>query len=772
MIATGWLFDYHACGNEMVLWFLTDDGERLRLVDTFEPLVFIEGSESDVAACSRAMEKAGHAALDGWTERRDFWTGDLRRVLGIRPRHIEMWRRTLDRYANKFPLLSWYNADLLAEQAYGFDREVFPLMRCRAEHEGGRLLSLAREDDRWDTSYATPPLRVAELSGSGTLQCTRCPTLRSLTLQCEGRTLAWDDPQEMLSGLQRALNDLDPDVLLTDHGDSLLLPLLLTLAHRSGFPLRLDRDEPPQREIKTDGRSYFSYGRILYQAPEYVLRGRWHLDRRNSFSLSHDGMEGLYEVARLSRVPMQRIARRSMGTGMSSIQLDYAWQEGFLIPWKKSQPESWKSAQQLLKADRGGLVYAPETGLHENVVELDFVAMYPNIMSRFNVSPETVNCRCCNNGRVPEIGYTICEKRSGLVSRALAPIIAKRVEYKRLRKLAKASGDNAAYARWDARQDALKWMLVSCFGYLGYRNARFGRIEAHESVSAYSREMLLRAREVCEERGWHMLHANVDCVWITKPGFSEEEIAPLCEAVTEATSLPIALEGVYRWLAFLPSRQVQDRPVPSRYFGAFRDGSIKFRGVECRRHDLPIYVKDTQLRLLRELAVAPDAATYRAMLPDLLARIGEMEGALWRHEVPLDELLIRQNLSQDPVEYTGNGPQALAARQAVEAGVDVHAGESLSYVITSSDDPDRSRRVRLKSLIDAETTADPVANIRMLRRAMNTLLWPGGIELNEREITPPWAPRTSRQPKRQKSTKSRAQNEAFAQQDLFGGSLA
>ena len=41
------------------------------------------------------------------------------------------------------------------------------------------------------------------------------------------------------------------------------------------------------------------------------------------------------------------------------------------------------------------------------------------------------------------------------------------------------------------RQTALKWMLVTCFGYLGYKNARFGKIEAHEAVTAYGRDKLL-----------------------------------------------------------------------------------------------------------------------------------------------------------------------------------------------------------------------------------------------------------------------------------------
>ena len=36
----------------------------------------------------------------------------------------------------------------------------------------------------------------------------------------------------------------------------------------------------------------------------------------------------------------------------------------------------------------------------------------------------------------------------------------------------------------------LKWMLVTCFGYTGYKNAKFGRIEVHEGITGRSREIL------------------------------------------------------------------------------------------------------------------------------------------------------------------------------------------------------------------------------------------------------------------------------------------
>jgi DNA polymerase II len=59
---------------------------------------------------------------------------------------------------------------------------------------------------------------------------------------------------------------------------------------------------------------------------------------------------------------------------------------------------------------------------------------------------------------------------------------------------------------------------VTCFGYLGYKNARFGRIEAHEAVTAYGREALLRAKEAAEDMGFTVLHMYVDGLWVQEAG--------------------------------------------------------------------------------------------------------------------------------------------------------------------------------------------------------------------------------------------------------------
>jgi DNA polymerase elongation subunit (family B) len=106
-----------------------------------------------------------------------------------------------------------------------------------------------------------------------------------------------------------------------------------------------------------------------------------------------------------------------------------------MIPWKKSVPETFKSAWELLIADRGGFIFEPKVGLHDWVGEIDFASMYPTLMAARNISAETVLCTCCPNSslRVPELDYNICERRSGIVPKTLKLVLKKRADYKRLR---------------------------------------------------------------------------------------------------------------------------------------------------------------------------------------------------------------------------------------------------------------------------------------------------------------------------------------------------
>lgn len=165
------------------------------------------------------------------------------------------------------------------------------------------------------------------------------------------------------------------------------------------------------------------------------LYGRVHIDEKNTFILSEAGLDGLIEVARTCRVFMHTAAVSSIGSSMSSIQFYQAMKNNVLIPRNKSIPEAFKSAYELLIGDRGGFVYEPVVGVHDDVGEVDFASMYPTVMVNNNTSAETVLCKCCPDSkqRIPDLGHNICEKRAGIVPKVLKPVIVKRLLYKRLK---------------------------------------------------------------------------------------------------------------------------------------------------------------------------------------------------------------------------------------------------------------------------------------------------------------------------------------------------
>ena len=86
------------------------------------------------------------------------------------------------------------------------------------------------------------------------------------------------------------------------------------------------------------------------------------------------------------------------------MQMQTALRRGVLVPHLKQQAEAFKTVAELIRADRGGLVYQPLVGLHRQVAEIDFISMYPGLMVHFNISPETVGVQGENTRLIPELG--------------------------------------------------------------------------------------------------------------------------------------------------------------------------------------------------------------------------------------------------------------------------------------------------------------------------------------------------------------------------------
>jgi DNA polymerase-2 len=487
--------------------------------------------------------------------------------------------------------------------------------------------------------------------------------------------------RRLLILLQAKLKRHDPDIILTNWGDTWLFPALLdALGEHEDLEFNPNRDHTRQ-VIKRQENSYFTYGQVVYRGRQVHLFGRWHIDQWNAMMFGSYGLEGVLEQARVTGLPVQEVARKSPGAGITAMQMQVALADGVLVPFRKQQAEQFKSASDLIRADRGGLVYQPLVGLHREVAEIDFVSMYPSIMVHFNISPESVGATSKDVQIIPEIGIPVDQTRTGLVPKTLRPLLEKRIAIKE--RLAAMNRRDCRYKPLKARSDALKWLLVVCFGYLGYKNARFGRIESHEAVTAYGREALLRAKEAAEDMGFTVLHMYVDGLWVKRPGSKEAgDFQPLLDEIFVRTGLPIALEGIYRWIAFLPSKLDERIPVPNRYYGIFQDGLLKARGIEVRRHDTAPFVANAQLAALQRMARASEVRALEQRLPAVMHTFQSSLARLRAGRVPLDELVVSQRLSRTLAEYHVMSPAARAAAQLTAVGKEMKPGQRVQFIYT------------------------------------------------------------------------------------------
>jgi DNA polymerase II len=282
---------------------------------------------------------------------------------------------------------------------------------------------------------------------------------------------------------------------------------------------------------------------------------------------------------------------------------------------------------------------------------------------------------------------------------------------------------------YDNRQTALKWILVTCFGYLGYRNARFGTVDGHIGVCAFGREAFLKASRIAEERGFRIIHGIVDSLWLKKKDATNEEYQELCREISGETKIPLNFEGRYRWIVFLPSRMHPNVGVLNRYYGAMETGKIKVRGLEVRRRDTPPFVSNAQTRMLEVLAEARNSRQFVERIPDALKVLRDYRQKLLAGEIPVWDMIITKHLSKDPGSYRQMVSQVIAAKQLLKEGVDVAGGNNVRFLFTSAENKRYERRVVAEELIEKNTDSDVKKYLLLLYASAANMFSPFGYSL-------------------------------------------
>jgi len=446
--------------------------------------------------------------------------------------------------------------------------------------------------------------------------------------------------QDVLADLFTLVRSLDPDVILMPDADT-WMPRIKKEAQRHGLVMPFSRNG---KERQMDARSYWSYGRVEHKESALIPDGRILIDTEQSFVYQEGGLLGVLMAARLSGLPPNLASRFTPGTLISSYEVYEAVKRGIAVPFRKSDPEMIRHISRLQAADRGGMMFQPVPGIYENVEEIDFTSMYPSIIVLANLSPETIG-KTCHEGFLPA---------------ALRPLLDLRISTKRLKK---------TDPRFAGIDSILKWMLVTCFGYTGYKNAKFGRIEVHEGITGRSRDILLRTKDIAEEMGFTVLHGIVDCLWVQGPG-----VEVLKQKVEREITILTEIEH-FNWIVFLP--QADGSGAYNRYFGRLRDGSIKVRGIAARRHDTPELIRTMQGAMLEVMAGAVSIAELNAKKEEIRTIFKKTAKDLAGSDP--EALVIHRRISR--LTYAHRCLEGSAVQAYRDRGIAIAPGMKIGYIV-------------------------------------------------------------------------------------------
>jgi len=679
-------------------WETTDDGAVVTERDDYTPRFYVAprapDADVDFSALQTLYDRHPDVVGTERVERRPGFRRDEDPVLAVDVTHIDRVT-SLARQArqlSEYPMgdLACYNVDFSREFRYCLENGVNP---TPASDLSALRLSVPVTETSGDTY---PELSVA------------------------GETISGSSG-EILSAVQAAVDARDPDILVCSTSE--VIPTLYEMASTAGVDeFTLSRWPDIDYQQLASRSTYSSYGRVGHSPARYNVPGRAIIDESNTFFYGETNLDGVLDLVSRSKKPVQELAWASIGNVLTAIQICEAHDRGVLVPWNSWRHEFYKPMGTLHDADRGGFIFAPEVGLHEDVHELDFSSLYPNIICTRNVSPDVIRCDChsdCDD--VPGLGYSICDDRGYLVD-VLEPIIDARDEIKTeiRREQQRDEPNEERLEELDGRSGALKWILVACFGYQGFSNAKFGRIECHEAINAFAREILLATKERLEAGGWQVVHGIVDSIWvIPDPDVDDAEregLSALATEISETVEIRLEHEAHYDWVAFVPQRE-SDAGALTKYFGK-EAGSDEFktRGIEARQRSTPQFIEDVQRECLDRLDAtqSPEA---------VLGRLERAIEALHAGDVAVEELVERNRVSKPLEGYTQNTQNVAALKRARDQDLAVHPGQDIEYVVV---DDTKSTRERVRLAHEAVEDYDASYYETQVVRAVESVLSPLG----------------------------------------------
>ncbi len=390
-------------------------------------------------------------------------------------------------------------------------------------------------------------------------------------------------------------------------------------------------------------------------------------DSRLTYLLAMEFLPMLLELSRILSLPLFDVARMTPSQIVEWLLIKEAFNEKILVP---NRPKQEEIARRRAMSYEGAFVKEPIKGLHAPIAVCDFRSLYPTIIIAHNISPDTINCgheECREKNKSPA-GTWFCIKEKGFLPKTLEKIFYERVALKKkLKTLEKSSRE---YKITDAKQKALKLILNSFYGYMGFPGARWYSIEAAASVTAWGRHYITKIMEAAEKFGFTVVYGDTDSVMLTGSFENfEEKVLEFLKWINAQLPDPmeLELEGFYVRGLFVTKK---------RYALLARDGSIVVKGLEKVRRDWSPLAREAQEKVLRLIleGKTKEAKEY----------VEEIIKKLKRREIPMEKLVIKTQLTKPPELYEQMAPHVKVALDLKKMGKRVFPGMIIEYIVTPS----------------------------------------------------------------------------------------
>ena len=539
----------------------------------------------------------------------------------------------------------------------------------------------------------------------GTPRATKDPIIIIGVLDNGFHQIAADNgsDKKLLENYRNLILKIDPDIIVGYNTNRYDWPYIMERARLLGIRMDLSRktgSEPTPSvhgHISIQGRlnvDIYDYAEEIYEVKRKTLEDiaeyfgvmrkderillEWYdiprlweaggEKRRKLFIYNQHDVESVFRLAEkflpfgiqlssLTGIPLDQVMAASVGFRLEFYLMRKAYQHNELVPNRVERP---------METYRGAIVLKPKPGVHEKIAVLDFTSMYPSIMIKYNVGPDTLirkhgEKHIENTYVTPDVDHAFRKQPSGFLKSVLENLIETRKKIKN--KLRQMRPGTPEYNVLNERQKAIKVLANTAYGYMGWQAARWYCRECAEAVTAWGRHNLLTAIKKAGELGLEVIYGDTDSLFVQ---FKPEKINNFVEWIEKQLGFEIKIDKIYKRVFFTEAKK--------RYVGLTENGIMDIVGFEAIRGDWSEIAKELQMEAAKLVLQEgkPDKA---------IEFVKKLVQQIKKHEIPLEKLVIWKTLTKRIEEYEVDAPHVKAAKKYIEQGLKISPGDKIGYIV-------------------------------------------------------------------------------------------